>query len=155
MSDPKNPLSKERVAVTEIPRRKTVAQATAEGAHVEPGRAPWTRSPYETLESERETYWADKAEALIAENADLRTELDRLRNLIGYEDPVHVVEAENAELRAQLSLIEASARPFTEPLKWRGKGVDCQEAIGEIEWDDLAELAAALSAAAQEKDGER
>jgi hypothetical protein len=90
-------------------RRRTVAAATADGLHVVPGRAPHVRvrsgpaSHSESLESERETYWADcyeqaarDLERLEAEAAELRRALDGAMLLLGRS----VNTSENYEAKA-------------------------------------------------------
>lgn len=69
---PAEPAASEGERKEPMQRRKTVAQARAEGLDVTPGRGPQVRvrsgpaTHNETLESVRETYWADRAQELEA-----------------------------------------------------------------------------------------
>lgn len=67
---PAEPAASEGEREEPMQRRKTVEQMKAAGRHVSAGRAPFVTYPYETLESVRETYWAERcAEAESALSA--------------------------------------------------------------------------------------
>lgn len=98
-------------------RRKTVEQMKAEGRHVSAGRAPFVSYPYETLESVRETYWADRAQ-------ELEALFQRTHNVhaswVAKAQQVDALKAENEKLKAayaELRAYDAKAGPYEEALE--------------------------------------